>query len=105
MENVSVKDVILEKKIDGYRCNENDFVASQELTVTITLAEYRQLIANDATRKEQVDKANADKWSRESEIKALKEENEALRKDLCDMRRKTEGPNGPKVIPQEDGED
>lgn len=60
MENVSVKDVVLEKKMNDYSHNGNNFVAAQEITVTITLAEYRDLIEKAATRKTAIDAAEQD---------------------------------------------
>lgn len=91
MENVSVKDVVLEKKMDNYNTNQNNFVATQELTVEITLSEYRELVGASATRKWDIDKANADKYEREQEIKnlraqvaELKAENYELKKALED---------------------
>lgn len=93
MDNMSVKDVVLEKKLDNYGSNNDNFVASQELTVTITLSEYRKLVSSDATRVEAIDKANKDKYERERKIEALekqvaelKAENYELKKELEDIK-------------------
>lgn len=93
MDNMSVKDVVLEKKLDNYGNKDDNFVASQELTVTITLSEYRKLVSSDATRSEAIKKAEDDKYERESEIKSLKAqvaelkaENYELKKELEDIK-------------------
>ena len=91
MDNMSVKDVVLEKKMDNYSSNNNDnFVASQELTVTITLSEYRKLVSSDATRSEAISKANDDKYERESEIKSLKAQVEALKAENYELKKAVE---------------
>lgn len=86
-------DAVQEKKLAGYNPNLDDFVASKELTVTITLSEYRSLVGQAATRKEAIDQANKDKYSREQEIKTLNEtvaslkaENYELQKRITELR-------------------
>ena len=71
MENTTIKDVILDKKMDGYGFEKKDFVASGEITVTITLGEYRQLIKDCATAQARIDTAEDDKYSRNAENEAL----------------------------------
>ena len=88
MENISVKDVVLEKKMSEYSHNENNFVASQELTVTITLAEYRDLIEKAATRKEAIAAAEADKYTRNNENDRLKKEVADLKAELYEYPKK-----------------
>lgn len=90
MDNMSVKDVVLEKKMDNYSSNNDNFVASQELTVTITLSEYRKLVSSDATRSEAISKANDDKYERESEIKSLKAQVEALKAENYELKKAVE---------------
>lgn len=86
MDSVTVKDVILDQKIkDKYDCNMNDFVAAQEITVTITLAEYRQLVIDSATRKEAIEKAEKDKWTRNNENDQLKAEVAKLKAELYEV--------------------
>ena len=48
MENVNICEAVLDKKLEGYSFETKNFVAGSEITVTITLAEYRNLVANDA---------------------------------------------------------
>lgn len=85
-ESVNVTSAILDKKMDIFRWDAKDYVAENELTITITLAEYRALIASEATKWYDIDKANADKYEREAENKRLREEVEALRARLYEMR-------------------
>lgn len=86
MENVNVCETILGKKLDDYAFDKNNFVAASELTVTITLSEYRSLVAANATRKADVDKANIDKYERENENKRLKEEVSRLKAEIYELK-------------------
>lgn len=84
-ESVNVTSAILDKKIEHYDWKSKDFVAEGELTITITLAEYRALIASDATKQQDIAKANADKFTRDEENARLKNEIEALRAKLFEL--------------------
>lgn len=86
MENVNVCETILGKKLDDYAFDKNNFIAASELTVTITLSEYRSLVAANATRKSDVDKANIDKYERENENKRLKEEVSRLKAEIYELK-------------------
>lgn len=86
MENANVCEVILRNKLGKYGGNNNDFVATGELTVTITLSEYRALVASKATRDADINKANTDRFQRESENKALKEEVTKLKAELYELK-------------------
>lgn len=90
MENTTIKDVILDRKMDGYSFEKKDFVASGEITVTITLGEYRKLIADNATAQQRIDKANEDKYSRNAENEALKKENAELKAELYELTKANE---------------
>lgn len=85
-ESVNVTSTILDKKIEHYDWRAKDFVAEGELTITITLAEYRELIASSATKKQDIDKANEDKYIRDEENKWLKSECEALRAMVYELK-------------------
>lgn len=85
-DNNRMMSEILQKKLGNYNLKEDNFVAPGEITVTITLSEYRSLVANDATRKQAIEKANDDKYVRETEIKAVKEENARLKGENYDLK-------------------
>lgn len=89
-ENMATVDLILNKKTESYGFEKNDFVAPSEITVTITLGEYRSLITKAATADEAIRKAEADKYSREADNKRLKEMVEALRAELYDLQKRAE---------------
>ena len=91
-ETYTRPDPIQEKKISEYSRDMNNFVADKELTVTITLNEYRDLISKVATSREAINEANKDKYTRENENKALndsiaklKAENYELQKRVNDL--------------------
>lgn len=84
-ESVNVTSTILDKKIEHYDWKAKDFVAEGELTITITLAEYRSLIASEATKQHDITKANADKYERDAENARLKEEVNSLRAKLYEL--------------------
>lgn len=86
MEGKNVCEVILSKKLDKYGDNNNDFVATRELTVTITLSEYRALVTAKATRDADINKANTDRYQRESDNRALKEEVAKLKAELYELK-------------------
>lgn len=87
MENTVVNNVVLDKKLDGYGADAKlqNFIAPQEITVTITLSEYRDLVSKVATRDADIDKANTDKWKKEDENKKLKAEVSALKAELYEL--------------------
>ena len=84
-ESVNVTSTILDKKIEHYDWRAKDFVAEGELTITITLAEYRALVASEATKEHSISKANADKYERDAENARLKEEVNSLRAKLYEI--------------------
>lgn len=89
-ENMGTVDLILNKKTESYGFEKNDFVPPSEITVTITLGEYRSLITKAATADEAIRKAEADKFSRDADNKRLKEMVEALRAELYDLQKRAE---------------
>lgn len=84
--NTITTDVVLDKKLDGYGVNNNDFVASSELTVTITLNEYRDLVGKVATSSARISEAEKDKYDRNNENKTLKEKVKELERKLLEYR-------------------
>lgn len=87
MDNTVIKDVLLDKKLDRYGFDNNDFLASGELTVTITLSEYRKLVKDVATAQARIDKAEADRYDRNRENERLTEENSRLKAELYEMQK------------------
>lgn len=70
MENY-LNEKVNDKKIDDYHFERQDFAIPSELTVTITLGEYRELVSKVATAQHDIKKANEDKWEREHRIEEL----------------------------------
>lgn len=70
---------ILDKKLDGYYSKNNDLLAANELTVTITLAEYRELIGNTAKYSLEIEKLDR-------ELTIVKKKLEATKADLEHVR-------------------
>lgn len=64
---------ILNKKIDSYDYEKDDFKAPGEITVEITLNEYRHLVKEYATKRYDIERTEKDKYTREDENKKLKE--------------------------------
>ena len=71
------------KEFSSYDNTENNFVANQELTVTITLNEYRQLIEvkSKKTKKSKITEIDTGK----SEAEKLKEENSKLKNTIFNL--------------------
>lgn len=94
---------ILDKKLDGYDVNKDNFLSPGELRVTISLNEYRKLVGNDATRQQAIKKAEDDKYIRENEIKSLKEENARLKGENYDLKKELDDLKA--QVEQSDGKD
>lgn len=85
---MSIKDAVLDKKMNGYGFEENNFLAQSELTVTITLKEYRGLIEKVATRDSAIKSAEANKYSRNTENEQLKKEIATLKAELYEYQKR-----------------
>lgn len=81
MDNNNVN-IILEKKLESYGAENKDFIAPQELTVTITLNEYRTLVTETATKTEDIKEANRERYKYKTENEKLKEEIAELKAKL-----------------------
>lgn len=46
------------KKVESYHDSTDNYIAENEVTVTITLSEYRKLVQEVATKKHDIDRAN-----------------------------------------------
>ena len=69
-----VIDTIMDKK-KGYDYDGDDFAAPTELTVTITLHEYRELVENNIYRRKDVDRLR-------EKCEELKKENRELKESF-----------------------
>ncbi len=92
MDNISIShfenDAIQDKKLESYGWEKHDFLASQELTVTITLGEYRELVTSKATA-DQAIKASTEKVAKlERDMKKAQEEADRLKAENYDLQNK-----------------
>ena len=78
---------VLQKKLDGYRVD--NFSVPQELTVTVTLSEYRELVTTKAVCDSKVSEAQSARWKVEKErddlrtsLTEVKDTLERVRNDL-----------------------
>ena len=76
------------KEVDRYEDSVNNYFGENEIRVTITLNEYRELVSIKATTDSRVKKAEEDKWTRENDIRNLKEENARLKAELYELQKK-----------------
>ena len=72
----------------GYSFKGENFVIEGELTVTITLSEYRELVSVKATKDEAIREAEQNKWKREEENTRLSKENASLKAELYELKKK-----------------
>lgn len=86
--NNEVLETLTSKKIDNYYSELRDFAIEKELTVTITLNEYRHLIKESATKEIDIKEAEKDKYTREDENRRLKEINKTLENTIFEYRKK-----------------
>lgn len=73
------------KEFSSYDNTENNFVANQELTVTITLNEYRQLIEVKSKKDKEIEYYRNRYWEKKSEAEKLKEENSKLKNTIFNL--------------------
>lgn len=72
------------KEPDYSGFGKHDFVINGEITVTITLSEYRQLLTAQA--KAEASEANSKVYSMKNELEALKKELAAANKQIAEFR-------------------
>ena len=63
----------LEKEIEGWGVEREDFVVDKEIKVTITLHEYRDLVKLKAIKDFEIEKIKSKNYSLEEENKKLKQ--------------------------------
>ena len=71
---------VLEKKLSGYG-DSDDFVAPCELTVTITLSEYRSLVMGKGVANKTIDELRRKTYKLEQTIRDLADELENRNKE------------------------
>ena len=71
-ENIKTEQHYYTKDFSGYRNEEDNFVANQELTVTITLNEYRKLIEIKAVKDKEEDTYRGKYFAEERKTKNWK---------------------------------
>jgi chromosome segregation ATPase len=87
-------DLVLDRKMEAGQYGGGDlhnYVASQELTVTITLSEYRELVSGIATKDKDISIANDKKYEREQEIREVRATNDALKAENYDLKVAADG--------------
>lgn len=77
-EIVKNDQVTYTKKFDGYN-ESHDFLANQELTVTVTLAEYRELVKENSTSHNDISELKTQKWNLQKQVTELEEKIETLK--------------------------
>lgn len=68
---------VFEKKTD-WGANKNDFAGQDEIMVTITLCEYRELVKTNTKHAEELRKAQEAKYEAERKANALREKLDKL---------------------------
>jgi len=64
----------------------NDFAIPGEITVTITLNEYRALISANAISEKKISDLNAERYDAQDECNDLKQEREKLMKEIAELK-------------------
>ncbi len=82
-----IEESLLDKKLNSYSSELKDFQAENELTVEITLNEYRNLVEEKAISEYKVKKAEDNKYTRDEENRKLKQENKELEMKLFEYRK------------------
>lgn len=67
----SSNEKVLQMKTGEFGSNRDDFAVTGEITVTITLHEYRDLVESNA----RFEDTRSNLWNRERQVKELREEN------------------------------
>lgn len=76
------------KKGGEYSHNDicNDFAIPGEITVTITLNEYRALISANAISEKKISDLNSERYDAQAECNTLKQEREKLLKEIAELK-------------------
>lgn len=86
MESISEETQVLAKKISGWDSPEDNFIATGEITVTITLSEYRDLIKEKATKETEIQELRNSKCAANEQLKAAKAEIAELKEQIVRLK-------------------
>ena len=91
-EIMKTEPVVYTKNFGDYNQSEDNFVAIQELTVTITLHEYRNLIKASALADNKYDKLQSEKWKIDLELEKVKDQLDEANNKLVQIKTATGNP-------------
>lgn len=60
------------EKVESYHDSTDNYIAENEVTVTITLSEYRKLVQEVATKKHDIDRANSETYEAKRQLEKFK---------------------------------
>lgn len=60
------------EKVESYHDSTDNYIAENEVTVTITLSEYRKLVQEVATKKYDIDRANSATYEAKRQLEKFK---------------------------------
>ncbi|EGQ3625363.1 hypothetical protein I0584_001690 [Staphylococcus pseudintermedius] len=90
MSEISTTNHYYTKGFGNYNLSEDNFVANQELTVTITLNEYRDLISEKAKSKQKIDDARNDYYKERDKNRKFEEEVKSLKQKIYELQNPNE---------------
>lgn len=82
MADIRTEEHYYTKDFGTYSNKEDNFVATQELTVNITLNEYRNLLKENARADKRIEDETSAKWDAVRKSEELEKEIEELRKKI-----------------------
>jgi hypothetical protein len=82
------EELFKDKKGSDYSRNDikNDFALPGEITVTITLNEYRALVSANAISEKRIYDLNSERYDAQAEANTLKQEREKLVKEIAELK-------------------
>lgn len=86
MENISEEVQVLSKKMNKWNNPEDNFVATGEITVTITLSEYRDLVKEKATKGTEIQELRDSEYAAKEQLKAAKAEIAELKEQIVRLK-------------------
>lgn len=86
MESISEETQVLAKKMAKWDSPEDNFVATGEITVTITLSEYRNLIKEKATKDAKIQELRNSKYAVNEQLEAAKAEIAELKEQIVKLK-------------------